>query len=359
MSKSYNKGEWSEFYVFLKILNDRKIYAANDKLEKIKDLFYPISKVLRKDKKIYKTYDLLENNIVNIYETSNNKKISILNTDKIKSSIIDIFNAIKNTKGSSFEILGIDEILQQLHCETIKADRDNKDDIRLIIHDSITLHDIEVGFSIKSNIGSNPTLLNASRATNFSFRVINYKNSINDINNISGSSKIRDRTQALYANGAELEFCNVGSPIFFKNLRKIDSLMPDILSQFLLAFFTGQGRTIAELTKAISTDTKILSLGFDFEDLKFKIKHLLLNIALGMVPTTLWDGFLKADGGYIVVKEDGDIVCYHIYNISQFSEYLFNNTKLETPSTSRHNFGSLYLNNNAVYINLNLQVRFI
>lgn len=359
MSRSYNKGEWSEFYVFLKILNDRKIYAANDKLEKIKDLFYPIRKVLRKDKEIYKTYDLLEDNIVNIYETTNQNNIATLNTDIIKSSIIDIFETIKNTKGRSFEIPGIDEILQQLRCETIKADHNNKDDIRLIIHDNITLHDTEVGFSIKSNVGSSPTLLNASKATNFSFIAVNYKKDINDINNISGSSKIRDRIQALYADRIELEFCNVGNEIFYKNLKKIDSLMPEILSQFLLAFFTGQGRTIAELTNAISKNQKIQSLGFDFEDLKFKVKHLLLNIALGMVPTTLWDGFLKADGGYIVVKEDGDIVCYHIYNVSQFSEYLFNNTRLETPSTSRHSFGNLYLNDNLVYINLNLQIRFI
>ena len=137
--------------------------------------------------------------------------------------------------------------------------------------------------------------------------------------------------------------------------------MPLIISEFLLAYYRGAGNTFKDLTKIVSASETIRNLGldFDYEDIKFKMKYLLLNIALGMVPATQWDGFLKADGGYLVVKEDGDVLCYHIYNIAQFSEYLFNNTRFDSPSSSRHGYGTVYEENGKDYLNLNIQIRFI
>ena len=62
---------------------------------------------------------------------------------------------------------------------------------------------------------------------------------------------------------------------------------------------------------------------------------------------------------YIIVREDGEILCYHLFNRNEFETYLINNTKFETASTSRHEFGSIYKDNGKYYIKLNLQVRFI
>ncbi len=42
-----NKGEWSEIYVLLKLLAEGRLYAANENLEKIETIFYPIIKILR------------------------------------------------------------------------------------------------------------------------------------------------------------------------------------------------------------------------------------------------------------------------------------------------------------------------
>ncbi len=44
-----NKGEWSEFYAFLKILSDKQIPAADKNLEVIKDKFFVFQKVFRPD----------------------------------------------------------------------------------------------------------------------------------------------------------------------------------------------------------------------------------------------------------------------------------------------------------------------
>ncbi|NBV92655.1 MAG: HpaII family restriction endonuclease, partial [Flavobacteriia bacterium] len=42
-----------------------------------------------------------------------------------------------------------------------------------------------------------------------------------------------------------------------------------------------------------------------------------------------------------------------------FEDYLVANTKLDTASTTRHEFGAIYQEQGAYYIKLNLQIRFI
>jgi type II restriction enzyme len=77
-----------------------------------------------------------------------------------------------------------------------------------------------------------------------------------------------------------------------------------------------------------------------------------------MMPTSVWSGIYDATGGYLIVKEDGDVLCYHIYNRNAFEDYLYKNTKFETASSTRHDFGKIYENADKLYFKLNLQIRF-
>lgn len=47
-----------------------------------------------------------------------------------------------------------------------------------------------------------------------------------------------------------------------------------------------------------------------------------------MTPERHWEGEEDANGGYIVVKQDGSVVCYHIYNRTDFEQYLYDYTCL-------------------------------
>ncbi len=77
-----------------------------------------------------------------------------------------------------------------------------------------------------------------------------------------------------------------------------------------------------------------------------------------MMPSKVWTGEYDATGGYLIVKADGEIVCYHIKKKNEFENYLFANTKLETASSSKHKFGEVYEENGEFFIKLNLQIRF-
>ena len=140
----------------------------------------------------------------------------------------------------------------------------------------------------------------------------------------------------------------------------IDTGLPQIMASCVKEFFTSSYSSLPDLTKIINQANP---LNFDASSnhpfYSYKIKRFLTDVALGMMPSKTWTGQLDATGGYLVVKSDGELVCYHIYNRNQFEDYLFFNTKLETASSSRHNFGSVYLENNQPYIKLNLQIRFI
>lgn len=58
------------------------------------------------------------------------------------------------------------------------------------------------------------------------------------------------------------------------------------------------------------------------------------------------------------MKKDGDVVCYHFYDKTQFEDYLFYNTQVDTPDPSRHRFGKIYQEGSKYFMDLNLQIRF-
>ena len=225
----------------------------------------------------------------------------------------------------------------------------NKNDIYLDILKENTLQK-NVGFNIKSYIGSSPTLLNSSKATNFVYKINNIKvNEVLLINNIKTKMKIKDRLKLLKKNNCELEFDSIDNEIFKNNLMKVDTFLPNMISEILKNFYQSDFNKISDLEKSIN---------FTNLDTKLKIKQFLLNSALGFVPTKEWDGFLQSQG-YIIVKKNGEVGTFDIFNLKNLANYLFNNTKLDTPSTTRHDFGYIFKKDESFYIKLNLQIRFL
>jgi type II restriction enzyme len=185
------------------------------------------------------------------------------------------------------------------------------------------------------------------------------QNQILEINGIETRSKIKDRIEKITELGGELQFQKTESSVFGNNLILIDSALPKIIADSLHLFFTSTFSTVLELTAKISiTNPLEYNLETNHPFYSYKIKRFLTDIALGMMPSKVWTGELDATGGYLVVKENGEVLCYHIYNRNEFEDYLFKNTKLETASSTRHVFGKIYEENGVQYFKLNLQIRF-
>ena len=207
-------------------------------------------------------------------------------------------------------------------------------------------------------------LFTPSSATNFTFKIkgnVLSQSEISQINNINTTSKIRDRINAIYAKGCHIVLDNdFDNHVFKNNLILIDSLLPEILSNALIAFYKDGIVKLSAISNKLTLDNPLKynqSLNHKFYE--HKLKRFLSEVALGMMPGTTWTGLYDGTEGYLVIKEDGDIVCYHIINRNLFEDYLLENTKFETPSTTRHGFGAIFTKNNELFIKLNLQIRFL
>ena len=62
---------------------------------------------------------------------------------------------------------------------------------------------------------------------------------------------------------------------------------------------------------------------------RYKFKKMLMAAELGMTAVKEWAGYDATTGGYIIIKKDGDILCYHLCNRDYFEEYLIRNTQFD------------------------------
>ena len=353
-----NKGEWSEVYTLLKVISDKQLFAGDSNLKKIETLIFPIIKVLRDETN--GTFEFsYDNDLVIVKNGEKEIRVSVLEFQKQAHFLL---TKLKEKTNATFSIPEIENFINSFDSHSLKAKSSVKSDIRIIIHDQRAGTNPELGFSIKSQLGGASTLLNAGKTTNFIFKINNLglsQNQILEINAIETRSKIKDRIEKINKLGGILEFQKTESSVFGNNLVLIDSALPKIIAESLHLFFTSTFSSVLELTSKISIANPLeYNLETNHPFYSYKIKRFLTDIALGMMPSKVWTGELDATGGYLVVKENGEVLCYHIYNRNEFEDYLFTNTKLETASSTRHEFGKIYEENGQLYFKLNLQIRF-
>lgn len=351
---SGNRGEWSEIYTFFKLLADGKLHAANADLSLNPASYYPIVKVIRQQKSFTFEYVLDDTN-VSISKNDENAVLRTIGRDKLASAAADLLSAISQAK-ATFEVPAVDAILNQCEITSLKEPHSDKGDISLVAHDSKVNREVTSSFSIKSQLGAPSTLFNASGATNLRFNIVGIltDTDVETLNLLGPKEILRELTQR----GLTLTLSEIYNKQFESNLKMIDSLMPKIVGEIILAYYLGRGTSLAELVEIVIADD-VLNYGKSaVETYTHKVKTLLTDVALGMTPSKPYSGNYDATGGYIIVKHDGEIVCFHAYNREKFRDYLFTSTKVDTPSTSKWKFGSIYVESGNAFIDLNFQIKF-
>ncbi len=360
MALTGNKGEWSEIYTLLKLLGEGKVYAGDQNLNKIQDLFYPIIMILRQEKEGNFNYKLQDTDVV--IQTPEGEELLRIPASVFLTEAEELLKAINENDGA-FAIPQIETFMNSIYCHSLKAKSADKTDIRIILHDRRTKINSEMGFSIKSQLGGDSTLLNASKATNFNFKIEEATISEEEIISINSLNpkinKVIDRVNAIKNKGGRLVFDKVDNPTFRNNLVMLDGDLPAIIAHLLLEQLNSGISTLKELAEKLTENNPLnyeVVHGSPFY--VYKIKHLLTSAALGMMPATAWSGKFDANGGYLVVKRDGEILCYHFYDRNRFEDYLFSNAYLERSSTSRHEYASIIKEDDGTLsFKLNFQVR--
>jgi type II restriction enzyme len=152
VKKSKNKGEWSELYALLKIIDDKNLYAGDENFNRLLDVFYPVLEVFNGNSLNFTRYQLdVNNQVVKIYIGTSSDSVSIPITEFTKYSSL-LLKSIKSAKGSSFEIEEIEDFISQINLHRVASSSAEKVDIQTII-DSGNKNFVKLGFSIKSWLG--------------------------------------------------------------------------------------------------------------------------------------------------------------------------------------------------------------
>lgn len=212
-----NRGEWSEIYIFLKLINDGKIYAADKNMKRLANVYLGILKIIREENP----------GLVYEYQTGNPVKIYLNHSDVGPDTDVAEFNRMKN---KLWDLLGqyphgsissseIEDFLRRIHIEKLKTPASSNaiffggtEDIVMEISDYRTSITSIVGFSCKSDFSGKSTLFNASQNnTNFRFEIVNGCNDaiMNDINSTfdaQGHIAVADRIKKMKAYGLDVIF---------------------------------------------------------------------------------------------------------------------------------------------------------
>lgn len=373
-----NKGEWSELYTALKLLANGKMNFADKDLV-ITGEELEVIEVHRKDESGYKKL-IRENGNVNIY--INDTYMKSIPCDEFESKANFLFYCIKlgrtrtdiqrdleenptNTQG--FPVPEIEEFMNECYIDTVSQSPSLKGDITLRVKDLYSNSSI-LSYSIKTNyITSKPTIINASEATNFVYKLDNMDdekmNAINSLNN--PRSKIKDRMYYMMENNIGLHFWGVYRPMTQQNLRMVDSLIPEIMSKVLQIHYITNEYSIKEVVKILAETEPCNFIIPDYEHhykaedfYIYKIKKLLVACSLGLDPGKRWDFKEEALGGMIIVNDDGGIIVYNLHNRNLYEDFLYNSVKFERSSTTRHKYAKVEKINDNYYFKLNMQIRY-
>ncbi|MFM7390724.1 MAG: HpaII family restriction endonuclease [Vampirovibrionales bacterium] len=336
---TFNKGEWSELVIFISLLLHPQCHYGTPQLEALHE-FVTFLTLSHNTQPHY--YQLGEQQVLLMTATGEVLK-TIPREDLTNIATVEALEAQLRAGQRAFSMPALDRFKALLEIERFKGSNKSKHDFSASFNDAGTVFEGQ-GLGMKSYIGQAPTLLNASSATNFVFRLNAFDGSLDAINALEGKQKIRDRLMQIYQTCTSVEFVRCENSTHEANLRKVDSLLPEILAKLLLQYYQGQGAMLQDLITN--------------EQEQCRIQDYLKSILLGMFSTTPWDGTYSSHG-FVVLTKTGNRLLYHVVKDAVLKEFLWKHVKLDTPSSSRHRFGTVYKEaDGQFYFKLNLQLRF-
>src|SRR5699024_4981311 len=144
------------------------------------------------------------------------------------------------------------------------------------------------------------------------FKVIGKNINASSINKKRG---VKGKVKEIYNRSGRLIYHKIDNKTFLRNLQVVDSALPKIIGEIAILYFQGVGKDIKEhVEKLKDSNPSNYSFGDGHPFYEYKVKSFLNDSAVGLRATEPWLGKYDATGGYLIVREDGEIVCYHIYN---------------------------------------------
>jgi type II restriction enzyme len=346
---SANRGEWSELYAIGYLITRGGGYGADEFTKIDPSIFYKVLQIVDNPSGQSETIYKLHEREVEVFQ--HGVAVIRIAKEEIAIKVTSFFeDLLVHAQAHAFSLDSGQDLMKLIHKDKLSASSSLSADLHLILEDIETKTETpKKGFSVKSEIGSPATIFNASRSTNITYRILGK----GDPSPFDKINAVKANVANLTKNGFILEFERFDNPTFEKSLKNIDSNLPLYLAKVLLAY------TNSKTTKM----NKVCEIAFpaieNDSDVKIqKVKKFLSAASMGLKAATEWSGYPEDFGGMLLVKKDGEVLFYYLYNMKKFEEYLFNHLRFETPLASRHGFGQVYKEKDDFFIKLNLQIRY-
>ena len=371
--KKLNKGEWAEFYVMMKLLGEGRLYTANKLLQKNYQSYLDVLKIIRQECEAQVLEYIIDepNAVVIVKPQDSDTILATMPVSDFNDYAKMLFDGIKDIKGSSVPAPdAVCDFAKVIYVskpkapavKALKKQFGGKNDIFIEVRDGQTAIVSIMGFSIKSKFGQNPTLFNAGSSSQYLYKrpgcndaMMDEFNAITE-NDGRGWSKCKTY---LADHGITMEFARTQNPIYNDNLFLVRESMAKIMAWCVkdrLIDSPGHFEVMETVERMIAANP----LGVPGARVYYEkaIKDFLMAGFTGMTAGKEWDGKEQVNGGYIVVMDDGDVICYHSSDRESFRDYLYRNTHFEYVSADKYVWSRIIKIDGEYYLPLNLSVRF-
>ena len=371
--RKLNKGEWAEFYVMMKLLGEGKLYTANKLLQKNYQSYLDVLKVIRQECENQVLEYIIDdaNSVVVVKPQDSETILASIPVRDFKEHSQILFDGIKDLKGSSVpapdSVCDFAKIIyvskpKAPAVKALKKQFGGKNDIFIEVRDGQTAIVSVMGFSIKSKFGQNPTLFNAGSSSQFLYKLSECDDSMmNEFNAITenggrGWSKCKEY---LSSHGITMEFERTQNSIYNDNLFLVRESMSRIMAWCVkdrLIDSPGSYEVMETVERmSIANPLSVPAPNIYYEK---AVKDFLMAGFTGMTAGKAWDGKEQVNGGYIVVMDDGDVICYHSNDRESFRDYLYRNTHFEYVSADKYVWSRIVKIDGEYYLPLNVSIRF-
>ena len=371
--KKLNKGEWAEFYVMMKLLGEGRLYTANKLLQKNYQSYLDVLKIIRQECETQVLEYIIDeaNGVVIVKPQDSDTILATMPVSDFNDYAKMLFDGIKDIKGSSVPAPdAVCDFAKVIYVskpkapavKALKKQFGGKNDIFIEVRDGQTAIVSIMGFSIKSKFGQNPTLFNAGSSSQYLYKLAGCNDAMMDEFNAITENDGRGWSKCktyLADHGITMEFARTQNPIYNDNLFLVRESMAKIMAWCVkdrLIDSPGHFEVMETVERMIAANP----LGVPGARIYYEkaIKDFLMAGFTGMTAGKEWDGKEQVNGGYIVVMDDGDVICYHSSDRESFRDYLYRNTHFEYVSADKYVWSRIIKIDGEYYLPLNLSVRF-
>ena len=336
----FNRGEWTEAYVFMRLLGEGRIYGASSELTKDDSTYIDIINIIRDEPDKMLIFErFIDAKIAYIKASKDGENIKVVTAPEFSEYARVLYDNIKTLTASRVtNIAEVQEYLESFGIDSPKANLSEsakekygaKTDVIITSEDSLDHTRTTEGFSVKSHIGGSATLFNCSQTSGFTFEIVGCdERGMYELNVEDAFLSIMKGIKAKYS----LRYVGCRNDVFEQNIAIVDSRMDEVLSTAVLVQASYYGICGSDVKEVCNKIVELNPINVRNPQLFYpaKFKDFLFDSFAGMTASSIWNGRKRLTGGYIDVSRSGDMLYYRAMSDDIFGNYLFENTYFDRP----------------------------